>query len=254
MAGANNRALKGAGIPKATIKTLRVENGGRLSLKSAITLAGERGLAIGRAQEHLAKRDNKAAKRPEAQQAATDFRAKAAEAFKARAAATEKENRAAVLVHRLQAQARAYGPAQPKGQRAYQRAQAIAAKHPGAKPLADQIEKARWGRPEARSERIAGLLSRSDAHAEKSRQRREAAKAAARAAKSGSNVQQSHRLAKGSRLADGFVVTSASHGQITVHIPSGLPDGGGGRYLGRTYTFRWDGTGYKRQGQYLKRL
>jgi hypothetical protein len=42
MAGANNRALKAAGIPKATIKTLRVENGGRLSLKSAITLAGER--------------------------------------------------------------------------------------------------------------------------------------------------------------------------------------------------------------------
>lgn len=28
MAGANNRALKAAGIPKATIKTLRVENGG----------------------------------------------------------------------------------------------------------------------------------------------------------------------------------------------------------------------------------
>lgn len=186
--------------------------------------------------------------------AADDCHARPFLRFGLRAAATEKENRAAVLVHRLQAQARAYGPAQPKGQRAYQRAQAIAAKHPGAKPLADQIEKARWGRPEARSERIAGLLSRSDAHAEKSRQRREAAKAAARAAKSGSNVQQSHRLAKGSRLADGFVVTSASHGQITVHIPSGLPDGGGGRYLGRTYTFRWDGTGYKRQGQYLKRL
>jgi hypothetical protein len=53
MAGATNRALKAAGIPKATIQTLRVESGGRLSLRSAIGMAHERKLPVGKAVEHM---------------------------------------------------------------------------------------------------------------------------------------------------------------------------------------------------------
>jgi hypothetical protein len=52
MAGATNRALKAAGIPKATIKTLRVESGGRLNLRSAIQIASGRGLPIGKDSQH----------------------------------------------------------------------------------------------------------------------------------------------------------------------------------------------------------
>lgn len=91
MAGATNRALKSAGIPKSTIQTLRVEHGSGLSLRSALGIAHERGLPVGTAHEFMAKRDAKAAKRPEAQQAAADFRAKAAERMKA--VAEHKERR-----------------------------------------------------------------------------------------------------------------------------------------------------------------
>ena len=87
MAGATNRALKSAGLPKSTIKTLRVENGGRLSLRSAISLAHERGLPVpDKAKAHLAASDAKRASSPEGQAASADFRAKAAERMKVAAA------------------------------------------------------------------------------------------------------------------------------------------------------------------------
>lgn len=78
MAGATNRALKSAGIPKGTIKTLRVESGGRMSLRSAIQLASGKDLPVGKAHDHLAKRDAKHAASPEGQAAAADSRSKAA--------------------------------------------------------------------------------------------------------------------------------------------------------------------------------
>lgn len=66
MAGATNRALKAAGVPKATIKTIRVEHGGRLSLRAALVVAGSRGLDVGKGHDHLAKRDAKEAASPKA--------------------------------------------------------------------------------------------------------------------------------------------------------------------------------------------
>lgn len=59
MAGATNRALKAAGVPKASIKTIRVKAGGRLSLKSALGVAAQQGLDVGKAHEHLARREAK---------------------------------------------------------------------------------------------------------------------------------------------------------------------------------------------------
>lgn len=61
MAGATNRALKSAGLPKSTIATVRAESGGRLNLQSAIAVARSKGLDVGKAHEHLAKREAKAA-------------------------------------------------------------------------------------------------------------------------------------------------------------------------------------------------
>ena len=83
MAGATNRALKAAGIPKATIATLRVEHGSGLSLRSALGIAHERGLPVGKAAEFHAAREAKHAASPAGQAAAADFRAKAATAMKA---------------------------------------------------------------------------------------------------------------------------------------------------------------------------
>ena len=200
MAGANNRSLKAAGIPKATIQTLRVESGGRLSLKSAITLAGERGLAVGKAQSFLAKREVGAAKRPEAQQAAGDFRAKSATALKATAARTTKENRAAVLAARLQDRA-ANMSGTARGERAHDRAQSILKAYPGAANLAEQVRRERRldakqavartmrtsmqdttragaGLPPTRSERVSGLLSAMSAREAQSAARRADAKKA----------------------------------------------------------------------------
>ena len=68
MAGATNRALKAAGLPKATIKTLRVESGGGLTLKSAIQVAQSRGLDVGQAHAHIEKREAKAAVKASQQQ------------------------------------------------------------------------------------------------------------------------------------------------------------------------------------------
>ena len=83
MAGATNRALKAAGIPKATIATLRVEHGSGLSLRSALGIAHERGLPVGKAAEFHAAREAKHAASPAGQAAAADFRAKAAAALRA---------------------------------------------------------------------------------------------------------------------------------------------------------------------------
>jgi hypothetical protein len=52
MAGANNKSFKAAGLPKKTIDTIRVETGGRLSLRSAIQIASGRGLPLGKAAKH----------------------------------------------------------------------------------------------------------------------------------------------------------------------------------------------------------
>ncbi len=46
MAGATNRQLKTAGIPKAAMTQIRVHAGGRLSLKSALDVAERHGIAI----------------------------------------------------------------------------------------------------------------------------------------------------------------------------------------------------------------
>ena len=95
MAGATNRALKAAGIPKATIATLRVEHGSGLSLRSALGIAHERGLPVGKAAEFHAAREAKHAASPAGQAAAADFRAKAATATKAAG-----ERKAAMLAER----------------------------------------------------------------------------------------------------------------------------------------------------------
>ena len=61
MAGATNRALRAAGLPKPTVKTLRAEAGAGLSLRSAIQIAVARGLAVpDKAHAFLAKREGKA--------------------------------------------------------------------------------------------------------------------------------------------------------------------------------------------------
>ena len=107
MAGATNRAFKAAGIPKAAIKELRVTGGRGLTLRSAIGLASERGIAIGdKAKAHLAARDRKAAASPEGQAAAVDFRAKAAAGLKSMA-----ERKAALQAARQQRVGKSIGAA-----------------------------------------------------------------------------------------------------------------------------------------------
>ena len=144
-------------------------------------------------------------KRPEAQQAAGDFRAKAAAGFKATAARTTKENRAAVLAARLQERAgNMSGTA--RGERAYDRAQGVLKAYPGAAPLADQVRRERQlearqfvartmrtsmsnatrvgaGLPPTRSERIANLLAQRATQAARSADWRSTARNAQAAAK-----------------------------------------------------------------------
>lgn len=69
MAGATNRAMKSAGVPKASIKTIRIKAGGRLTLQSAISIAREHGLDVGKAPEHLARREAKVETKRQAAQA-----------------------------------------------------------------------------------------------------------------------------------------------------------------------------------------
>lgn len=60
MAGATNRQLKTAGIPKAAMAQIRVHAGGRLSLKLALDVAERHGIAIpDRAHAFMAARDLK---------------------------------------------------------------------------------------------------------------------------------------------------------------------------------------------------
>lgn len=52
---------------------------------------------------------------------------------------------------------------------------------------------------------------------------------------------------------DGYVVTKVSSNMKQVTIWSPPPKNFGGyKTTKRSYTYRWDGTGYKRQGSYLR--
>jgi hypothetical protein len=130
--------MKAAGVPKATIATLRVEHGGHLSLRSAISIAHERGLDTGKAHEFMAKRDAKKAAAPAAQAATADFRSKAAATMKAAGERTAKEGRAAVLAARLRDRAaNAFGT--KRGDIANARADRILKANPGARGLSEQL-------------------------------------------------------------------------------------------------------------------
>lgn len=60
MAGATNRQLKTAGIPKAAMTQIRVHAGGHLTLKSALDVAARHGIAIpDKAHAFMAARDLK---------------------------------------------------------------------------------------------------------------------------------------------------------------------------------------------------
>jgi hypothetical protein len=115
--------MKAAGVPKATIATLRVEHGGHLSLRSAISIAHERGLDTGKAHEFMAKRDAKKAAAPAAQVATADFRSKAAATMKAAG-----ERKAAMMTER---QKRIAGTVRDLGRGM------LAARKAGAKPSFD---------------------------------------------------------------------------------------------------------------------
>jgi hypothetical protein len=171
--------MKAAGVPKATIATLRVEHGGHLSLRSAISIAHERGLDTGKAHEFMAKRDAKKAAAPAAQAATADFRSKAAATMKAAGERTAKEGRAAVLAARLRDRAaNAFGT--KRGDIANARADRILKANPGARGLSEQlrgerrfetksavnqtmrlgqVSRSNFNLPATRSERVAGLLS-----------------------------------------------------------------------------------------------
>lgn len=61
MAGATNRAMKAAGIPKATQNVIRVNSGGAHTLKSAIAVAAAHGAHVpDKVHAHIAARDAKA--------------------------------------------------------------------------------------------------------------------------------------------------------------------------------------------------
>lgn len=202
MAGATNRALKAAGVPKATIATLRVEQGGHLSLKSAISIAHERGLDTGKAHEFMAKRDAKKAAAPASQAATADFRSKAAATMKAAGERTAKEGRAAVLAARLRDRA-ANALGTNRGDIANARADRILKANPGARGLAEQlrgerrfetksavnqtmrlgqVSRSNFNLPATRSERVAGLLSSMKAKEAQSAARRADMKKAQQAA------------------------------------------------------------------------
>ncbi len=67
MAGATNRALKAAGLPKATIATIRVQGSRGVSLQSAIKIATKAGAHVPeKVHAHLARRTEAHAKLVEA--------------------------------------------------------------------------------------------------------------------------------------------------------------------------------------------
>ena len=63
MAGATNRQLKTAGIPRAAVDKIRVKAGGRLTLKGALSVAAQHGISVPeKAHAFAAARDEKARK------------------------------------------------------------------------------------------------------------------------------------------------------------------------------------------------
>ena len=81
MAGATNRAMKAAGIPKATQNVIRVNSGGAHTLKSAIAVAAAHGAPVpDKVHAHIAARDAKAGAKTAKSAAAAENAAKRAEA------------------------------------------------------------------------------------------------------------------------------------------------------------------------------
>lgn len=56
---------------------------------------------------------------------------------------------------------------------------------------------------------------------------------------------------RGLKISGGYVISdvSPSRKRVTIYMPSSHDLGS--KFAGRTYTYSWDGTGFKRQGQYL---
>lgn len=54
-----------------------------------------------------------------------------------------------------------------------------------------------------------------------------------------------NQAVRGAKLGD-WVVKKSTPKAVTIFMPSSS-----GRFSGKSYMFRWDGTGFKRQGQYL---
>lgn len=81
MAGATNRAMKAAGIPKATQNVIRVNSGGAHTLKSAIAVAAAHGAPVpDKVHAHIAARDAKAGAKTAKSAATAENAAKRAEA------------------------------------------------------------------------------------------------------------------------------------------------------------------------------
>lgn len=81
MAGATNRAMKAAGIPRATQNVIRVNSGGAHTLKSAIAVAAAHGAPVpDKVHAHIAARDAKAGAKTAKSAAAAENAAKRAEA------------------------------------------------------------------------------------------------------------------------------------------------------------------------------
>ena len=81
MAGATNRAMKAAGVPKASIGTIRVNSAGAHTLKSAIAVAAAHGAPVpDKVHAHIAARDAKAGAKTAKNAAAAENAAKRAEA------------------------------------------------------------------------------------------------------------------------------------------------------------------------------
>ena len=81
MAGATNRAMKAAGVPKASIGTIRVNSGGAHTLKSAIAVAAAHGAPVpDKVHAHIAARDAKAGAKTAKSAATAENAAKRAEA------------------------------------------------------------------------------------------------------------------------------------------------------------------------------
>ena len=56
-------------------------------------------------------------------------------------------------------------------------------------------------------------------------------------------------IRQGAKVKGGWTISQASPKRIVIYSPGS--EKYGARFAGKKYTFTWDGTGYKRQGQYL---